>query len=103
MTRLDGPEGTEIRIEARARSFLHNQVRSMVGSLERVGSGAWTPSLMAEALAARDRAACGTVAPPHGLILTGVTYDPDPFAVQPIPRADTVPQLVTGKATPPAD
>ncbi len=76
----DGPEGPEIRVVARARSFLHSQVRSVVGSLERVGAGAWPPSRMAEALAARDRAACGPVAPPEGLVLTDVRYDPDPFA-----------------------
>lgn len=71
--------GTEIRIALRARSFLHNQVRSIVGSLERVGSGAWPPSRMAEALAAADRAACGPVAPPDGLYLTGVSYAPEIF------------------------
>ena len=76
----EGPEGREIRVTARARSFLHNQVRSMVGSLERVGAGAWAPGRMAEALAARDRAACGPVAPPGGLVLTDVRYDPDPFS-----------------------
>ena len=80
VTRLDGPEGPEVRIAARARSFLHSQVRSMVGSLERVGAGAWSPARMGEALCARERAACGPVAPPEGLILTGVLYDPDPFA-----------------------
>ena len=66
--------GREIRFDLRARSFLHNQVRSLVGTLERVGAGAWTPGRVAEALAARDRAACGPVAPPHGLWLTGVSY-----------------------------
>jgi tRNA pseudouridine38-40 synthase len=75
----EGPEGPEIRVAARARSFLHNQVRSMVGSLERVGVGAWAPERIAQALRARDRAACGTVAPPDGLHLTDVRYDPDPF------------------------
>ncbi len=50
--------GTEFRFELRARSFLHNQVRSIVGTLERVGAGAWPPGRVAEALAARDRAAC---------------------------------------------
>ncbi len=74
------PHGTEFRFHLRARSFLHNQVRSIVGTLERVGAGAWAPGRVAEALAARDRAACGPVAPPHGLVLTGVTYHPDPFA-----------------------
>jgi tRNA pseudouridine38-40 synthase len=74
------PGGTEVRFRLAARSFLHNQVRSIVGSLERVGAGAWPQSRMAEALAARDRAACGPVAPPQGLCLTGVAYPADPFA-----------------------
>lgn len=74
------PGGTEYRLHFRARSFLHNQVRSIVGSLERVGSGAWSPDDMGAALAARDRAACGPVAPPDGLTLTGVGYAADPFA-----------------------
>ncbi|MEL6585608.1 MAG: tRNA pseudouridine(38-40) synthase TruA [Pseudomonadota bacterium] len=73
------PGGQDIRIHLRARSFLHNQVRSIVGSLERVGAGSWPPSRMADALAARDRAACGPVAPPDGLCLTGVGYPVDPF------------------------
>ena len=73
------PAGRELRLVFRARSFLHNQVRSIVGSLERVGAGAWAPEDMAAALAARDRAACGPVCPPHGLYLTGVDYAPDPF------------------------
>jgi tRNA pseudouridine38-40 synthase len=55
--------GEEIRIEAAARSFLHNQVRSMVGSLKLVGEGKWTAADLEQALAARDRAACGPVAP----------------------------------------
>jgi tRNA pseudouridine38-40 synthase len=50
-----------------------------VGTLERVGAGAWVPGRVAEALAARDRAACGPVAPPKGLCLTGVGYPEDPF------------------------
>ena len=74
------PHGTALHLNFRARSFLHNQVRSLTGTLERVGAGAWSPERVAEALAARDRSACGPVAPPHGLTLTGVTYDPDPFA-----------------------
>ena len=64
----------------RARSFLHSQVRSFVGTLERVGAGAWSPADVAAALAARDRAACGPVAPPDGLYLAGVRYPEDPFA-----------------------
>jgi tRNA pseudouridine38-40 synthase len=74
------PGGTEIRFHLRARSFLHNQVRSMVGTLERVGAGAWPPSRVREALLARDRAACGPVCPPDGLSLTSVGYPADPFA-----------------------
>lgn len=74
------PTGTEYRFTLRARSFLHNQVRSIVGTLHRVGTGGWPPSRVAEALAARDRAACGPVCPPQGLYLTGVGYNEDPFA-----------------------
>jgi tRNA pseudouridine38-40 synthase len=74
------PHGTEIRFHLRARSFLHNQVRSIVGTLERVGAGAWTPEDVRAALEAADRAACGPVAPPDGLYLTGVGYPDDPFA-----------------------
>jgi tRNA pseudouridine38-40 synthase len=74
------PGGQEIRLHFAARSFLHSQVRSIVGTLERVGAGAWTPARVAEALAARDRSACGPVAPPRGLTLTAVTYPDDPFA-----------------------
>jgi tRNA pseudouridine38-40 synthase len=72
--------GTEYRFGLRARSFLHNQVRSIVGTLEKVGSGAWAPDEVGRALAARDRAACGPVSPPQGLYLTGVGYPVDPFA-----------------------
>lgn len=74
------PGGVEYRLTFRARSFLHNQVRSMVGTLERVGAGAWAPEDVTAALQARDRAACGPVAPPQGLYLTGVSYPTDPFA-----------------------
>lgn len=64
----------EIRIEASARSFLHNQVRSMVGSLKLVGDGRWTANDLQQALDARDRAACGPVAPACGLYLVKVDY-----------------------------
>ncbi len=74
------PDGTEFRFHLRARSFLHNQVRSIVGTLERVGARAWTPEDLRAALAAADRAACGPVAPPEGLYLTGVGYKVDVFA-----------------------
>jgi len=66
--------GDVIEIAASARSFLHNQVRSMVGTLKRVGEGAWSKADVEAALAARDRAACGPVAPPQGLFLTRVDY-----------------------------
>jgi tRNA pseudouridine38-40 synthase len=68
--------GEEIVVEASARSFLHNQVRSMVGSLKLVGEGKWTAADLAAALAARDRAACGPVAPARGLYLVRVDYEP---------------------------
>ncbi|MFT6944992.1 MAG: tRNA pseudouridine38-40 synthase, partial [Yoonia sp.] len=71
--------GTEYQFHFRARSFLHNQVRSFVGTLERVGAGSWTPDDVSAALAAKDRAACGPVSPPHGLYLAAVRYPEDPF------------------------
>lgn len=73
------PHGREFRFHLRARSFLHNQVRSIVGTLERVGAGAWVPEDVKAALEARDRAACGPVCPPQGLYLCGVGYPDDPF------------------------
>ena len=76
----DIPQGREYRFCLRARSFLHNQVRSIVGTLERVGAGSWPPERVAEALQARDRAACGPVCPPQGLYLTDVGYSREPFA-----------------------
>lgn len=66
--------GEEIRVAFAARSFLHRQVRSMVGSLAEVGLGRWTTGDLAAALAAKDRTACGQVAPADGLYLTGVGY-----------------------------
>jgi tRNA pseudouridine38-40 synthase len=66
--------GDELRIAASARSFLHHQVRSMVGSLARVGEGSWSADDLAGALAARSRAASGPVAPPEGLYLVAVEY-----------------------------
>lgn len=65
----------EIEIICRARSFLHNQVRSFVGTLKMVGEGKWTTRQVEKALAAKDRAACGPVAPPDGLYLLQVDYD----------------------------
>jgi tRNA pseudouridine38-40 synthase len=66
--------GEEVLITASARSFLHHQVRSMAGSLALVGEGKWSAANLAAALAARDRAACGPVAPPEGLYLVRVEY-----------------------------
>ncbi|MCX9146646.1 tRNA pseudouridine(38-40) synthase TruA [Erythrobacter sp. WG] len=66
--------GDEIHIHAAARSFLHHQVRSMVGCLKLVGAGTWPEERIAEALAARDRGALGLNAPPHGLYFVEATY-----------------------------
>jgi tRNA pseudouridine38-40 synthase len=67
--------GEELRVLAAARSFLHNQVRSMVGALALVGEGKWSADDVSAALAARDRAACAPVAPPDGLYLVRVDYE----------------------------
>lgn len=67
--------GEEIRLSVSARSFLHNQVRSMAGSLKLVGEGKWSRSDLEDALMACDRTRCGAVAPPQGLYLAGVDYD----------------------------
>lgn len=67
-------EGSEIRIVASARSFLHHQVRSIVGSLKHVGEGRWSAADLKAALQARDRAACGVIAPAAGLYLVRVDY-----------------------------
>lgn len=78
-------EGEIIDVIAEARSFLHHQVRNMVGTLKLVGTGQWPIERVAAALAARDRSAAGPTAPPDGLYLTGVRYPVDPFA----PAAET--------------
>ncbi|HEX2258008.1 MAG TPA: tRNA pseudouridine(38-40) synthase TruA [Afifellaceae bacterium] len=67
-------DGITVLIEASARSFLHNQVRSIAGSLKLVGEGRWQAADVEAALAARDRTACGPVAPPDGLYLVRVDY-----------------------------
>lgn len=66
--------GEELVLVFEARSFLHRQVRSMTGTLAEVGVGRWTADDVAAALAAKDRTACGPVAPADGLYLTGVSY-----------------------------
>lgn len=66
--------GEEVHLEFASRSFLHRQVRSMTGTLAEVGVGRWTRSDVFAALAAKDRKACGPVAPAEGLYLTGVSY-----------------------------
>ena len=67
-------EGAEIRIHAAARSFLHHQVRSMVGCLKLVGQGSWSEDRVARALAAKDRSELGLNAPPHGLYFVEAIY-----------------------------
>lgn len=67
-------ENEEIRIRASARSFLHHQVRSFVGSLKLVGEGRWSPQDLKDALEARDRTRCGAMAPADGLYLVRVDY-----------------------------
>lgn len=75
LDRLDvARDGDVVEIRASARSFLHNQVRSMVGSLKLVGDGRWSADDLGAALAATDRTACGPVAPAAGLTLVGVDY-----------------------------
>jgi len=66
--------GEEIHVTAAARSFLHHQVRSMVGCLALIGRGQWSPDDMAKALEAKDRAALGFNAPPHGLYFVEAIY-----------------------------
>ncbi|ASP85634.1 MULTISPECIES: tRNA pseudouridine(38-40) synthase TruA [Sinorhizobium] len=75
LDRLDVTRAGElIEIRATAQSFLHNQIRSFAGSLKLVGEGKWTPDDLQAALEARDRKACGPVAPPDGLYFMRVDY-----------------------------
>lgn len=75
LDRLDvRQDGQHVIVEAAARSFLHHQVRSMVGCLALVGMGRWKPGRIGEALAARDRQALGLNAPPHGLYFVRAFY-----------------------------
>jgi tRNA pseudouridine38-40 synthase len=73
-------DGDLVEVIAEARSFLHHQVRNMVGTLRLVGDGTWPVDRVAAALAARDRGAAGPTAPAGGLCLTGVRYPVDPLA-----------------------
>lgn len=79
--------GEEIHVYASARSFLHSQVRSMVGSLMLVGRGTWKGQEIARRLAARDRSLCGALAPPEGLYLTGVGYSDGALDFGAFPRS----------------
>jgi len=67
-------DGDLLTCKVRARSFLHRQVRSMVGSLSHVGTGRWRTADLKAALDAADRHACGVVAPAAGLYLMAVRY-----------------------------
>jgi tRNA pseudouridine38-40 synthase len=78
--------GDLLSVHAEARSFLHHQVRSMVGSLKLVGEGKWTTTDLADALKAADRSRCGPVAPAHGLYLVSVDYEP---TIQASPKLST--------------
>ncbi|HOV04357.1 MAG TPA: tRNA pseudouridine(38-40) synthase TruA, partial [Kaistiaceae bacterium] len=76
LDRLDvARNGDIVELSVSARSFLHNQVRSMAGTLKLVGAGQWTAADVRAALEARDRAACGPVAPACGLYLVAVDYE----------------------------
>jgi len=80
LDRLDvAREGDMLTVAAEARSFLHHQVRNMVGTLKLVGEGRWRPGQVTAALEAQDRRAAGPTAPPDGLTLVGVRYARDPF------------------------
>ena len=80
MERLDVTQDREIvTVVAEARSFLHHQVRNIVGTLKLVGAGKWQPEQVAEALAAKHRKSAGPTAPPEGLTMTRVDYLDNPF------------------------
>lgn len=84
LDRLDVRRTSEtIEVSAEARSFLHNQVRAMVGTLELVGRGKWDSKAVKTALEARDRSAAGPNAPPHGLYLSDVRYPAEILGMKP--------------------
>src|SRR5271168_170757 len=83
LDRLDvSRHGDIIEVVTEARSFLHHQVRNFVGTLKLVGEGSWPVERVAAALEARNRAAAGPTAPPEGLALISVGYQPNPFSAQ---------------------
>ncbi len=90
------PHGIEFRFHLRARSFLHSQVRSIIGTLERVGAGNRSADDVTKALETRDRAACGPVCPPQGLYLCAVAYPQAPFSECP-PARPGPPQALNRK------
>ena len=75
------PHGVEYHFTFKARSYLHNQIRSFVGTLEKVGAGSWQPLDIKYALEKRSRSESGPVCPPHGLYLSKVTYPSDLFCL----------------------
>ncbi len=77
--KVDSPSGPSINLKFEAKSFLHNQIRSIIGTLEKVGSGSWAPERVEYALISKDRTECGPVAPPSGLYLTQVDYKNNVF------------------------
>ena len=81
--------GDEVEVVAEARSFLHHQVRNMVGTLKLVGIGQWDEARVGAALAARDRGAAGPTAPPEGLCLMAVRYETDLWTIAPEPGASS--------------
>jgi tRNA pseudouridine38-40 synthase len=89
-------EGERVVMEIAARSFLHHQVRNIIGTLKLVGDGSWPPERVAEALAARHRAAAGPTAPPDGLTLTGVEYPMDVFRSSSAELDHTVTKALAG-------
>ena len=79
IAKIESYMGPLIHIEFEARSFLHNQIRSITGTLGKVGSNSWIPQRVEIALSARNRSECGPVAPPSGLYLTKVDYETNIF------------------------
>lgn len=90
--------GDEIRIQATARSFLHHQVRSMVGTLAKAGAGRWSIEEVRAALEARDRKRCGPMAPSAGLYLVGVEYGSADAPSHPVAGRDVDPDPESGRS-----